>query len=72
MHDHPDQVQIWLTDADIPITMPDGKTQVDHVKAGLARWRNAFSHKGENVSDKPFEYVSVELKGTPAAKTENK
>jgi len=72
MHDHPDQVQIWLTDADIPITMPDGRTQVDHVKAGLVRWRNAFSHKGENVSDKPFEYVSVELKGAPPAKTANK
>jgi hypothetical protein len=42
---------------------------VDHVKAGLVRWRNAFSHKGENVSDKPFEYVSVELKGAPPAKT---
>ena len=72
MHDHPDQVQIWLTDADIPITLPDGRTQVGHVKAGLARWWNAFSHKAENVSDKPFEYVSVELKGAPPAKTANK
>jgi len=72
MHDHPDQVQIWLTDADIPIKMPDGKTREDHVKAGLARWRHAFSHAAENVGDKPFEYVSVELKGAPPAKTANK
>lgn len=71
MHDHPDQVQIWLTDADIPITMPDGKTREDHVKAGLARWRHAFSHAAENVGDKPFEYISVELKGAPPAKTVN-
>jgi hypothetical protein len=28
MHDLPDQVQIWLTDAEIPITMPDGRSQV--------------------------------------------
>jgi beta-alanine degradation protein BauB len=49
MHDHPDQVQIWLTDADIPIKMPDGKTQVDHVKSWACTLEeNLFPHGREH------------------------
>ncbi len=72
MHDHPDQVQIWLTDANVRVNLPDGKTREDHPKAGLVRWRNAFSHTAENIGDKTFEGISVELKGAPPAKNANK
>jgi quercetin dioxygenase-like cupin family protein len=63
MHDHPAQVQIWLTDANVRFTMPDGKAREDHPKAGLVRWVNSFSHGTENIGDKPFDRISVELKG---------
>jgi hypothetical protein len=36
MHDHPDQVQTWLTDADIPITMPTHKLEFENDKAPAA------------------------------------
>ena len=72
MHDHPDQVQVWLTDANIRITLPDGQTSEDHPKAGVARWRSAFSHVAENIGDQLFQEISVELKGPPPATTTNK
>ncbi len=67
MHNHPNNVQILLTDTDNKITTPDGKTTETHGKAGEVRWRPATTHMVENIGDKPFEGILVELKGKPAA-----
>ncbi len=66
MHAHPDSVAIFLTDSHAKFTMPDGKTQDMSVKAGQAQWGAAVKHLPENVGDKPFELILVELKARTA------
>src|SRR5262250_39630 len=63
MHDHPANVAVWLTDEHGKFTLPDGKTQETHKKAGETAWGPAEKHLPENLSDKPLELVLVELKG---------
>jgi beta-alanine degradation protein BauB len=72
-HEHPDWVATALTDVHVKNTFPDGKTEERHLKAGEAQWHAGEKHTVENLSDKPFEVVMVELKGKatkakPAAK----
>lgn len=62
MHEHPPSVVIWLTDEHGKFTLPDGKTQESHKKAGDIAWAPAEKHLPENLSDKPLELVLVELK----------
>ena len=68
MHHHPGSVAVFLTDGQSRFTMPDGKTQDAPVKAGSIQWSEAGKHLPENVGDKPFELILVELKtkGAPA------
>jgi quercetin dioxygenase-like cupin family protein len=68
MHSHPDVVAVFLTDGKVKFTFPDGKTQNADAKAGTAMWTPAMAHLPENVGDKPFEVMVIELKGEPAAK----
>src|SRR5205085_9598911 len=70
MHSHPDSVAIFLTDGDVQFTAPDGKKQPMSVKAGQSQFTPAGVHLPENMSDKPFDLILVELKGkskSPAA-----
>ncbi len=67
MHEHPANVSVLLTDTHNKVTMPDGKTAEFHGKAGDVGWLGAVKHQGENLSDKPFELIQVELKTKPAA-----
>ena len=68
MHSHPASVVVFLTDGKVRFTMADGKTQDMTVKAGTTQWNAATKHLPENVGDKPFEVIIVEMKGKPAAK----
>ena len=68
MHEHPGSVAVYLTDGKAKFTLPDGKTMDAPVKAGTTQWAPAGKHLPENVGDKPFELVLVELKGKPATK----
>ena len=67
MHDHPATVAVTLTDSNIKFTLPEGKTAELHEKAGAALYRDADKHQPENMSDKPFEAILVELKTPKAA-----
>ncbi len=67
MHEHPAYVAVFLTGGHVKLTSLDGKTEERHLKAGEVRWNAAVKHAGENLSDKPFEAIVVELKGKPAA-----
>ena len=69
MHEHPANVVVFLTDADIKFTFPDGKSAERHVKAGQVTSGPAVKHDAENIGDKPIELVQVELK-TGAAGSE--
>jgi hypothetical protein len=63
MHDHPANVAIFLTDGQARFTLPDGKTQDAPVKIGTTEWDGGGKHLPENIGDKPFELILVELKG---------
>jgi quercetin dioxygenase-like cupin family protein len=73
MHDHPDSVVVFLTDLHVRFTLPDGTTQEETGKAGDARFTPAGKHNPENLSNKAFDAILIELKGKaashPAAKT---
>ena len=66
MHGHPSSVAVFLTDAQVKFTLPDGKTDERSGKAGQTLWLDAGKHLPENISDKPFEAILVELKAKPA------
>ena len=67
MHEHPAGVATYLTDSKMKFTFPDGKTADSIGKAGDVVLAPAGKHLPENMSDKPFEAILVELKGKPAA-----
>jgi len=67
MHEHPAAVAVFLSDGDVKFSFPDGKTQESHPKAGSAMWTPAGKHLPENLGDKPFDVMLVELKGKSAA-----
>jgi quercetin dioxygenase-like cupin family protein len=62
MHHHPANVAVFLTDGKGRFTMPDGKTQDLPMKAGTVQWSAGGNHLPENLGDKPFELILVELK----------
>jgi quercetin dioxygenase-like cupin family protein len=62
MHHHPGSVAVFMTDGQTRFTTPDGKTQDVPAKAGSVQWSEAGDHLPENVGDKPFEVILVELK----------
>jgi quercetin dioxygenase-like cupin family protein len=68
MHEHPDAVAVFLTEGKVKFTMPDGKTRDAVVKPGMTQFTPAGKHLPENMGDKPFEVILVELKGKPAGK----
>jgi hypothetical protein len=59
MHDVSPRLVIWLTEARLRDVMPDG-TQHDYQRAaGTVEWVPAQRHAGENLSDKPIEFLAV-------------
>ncbi len=66
-HSHPNNVNVYLTDANVKLTAPDGKSTEVHAKAGAAAWRGATTHIAENIGDKPLEGISVEPKKPASA-----
>ena len=62
MHSHPEGMVIFLSDAKGKFTFPDGKTEDRDFKKGFFSWVPATTHQGENVGDKPFELIQIEMK----------
>jgi quercetin dioxygenase-like cupin family protein len=62
LHSHPDNVSIPLVDSHLRVTNAEGKTTETNGKAGDARYRPALKHAVENIGDKPYEGIIVELK----------
>jgi quercetin dioxygenase-like cupin family protein len=63
MHGHPALIGVMLTDGKIRFTYPDGNSEEVTVTAGQVLAFPATEHLPENIGDKPFEVVAVELKG---------
>jgi hypothetical protein len=55
-------VAIFLTDHHSRHTLPDRKSEELRGKSGEVRYMQAWGHNPENLSDKPFELIAVELK----------
>src|SRR5437762_300295 len=62
LHSHPDNVSIPLVDSHLRVTNAEGKTTESNGKAGDARYRPALKHAVENIGDKPYEGIIIELK----------
>ena len=67
MHEHPNAVAVFLSDLKVKFTFPDGKVQEVVRKTGETLWTPAGKHLPENVGDKSYELILVELK-TPSGK----
>jgi len=67
MHEHPANIVVYLTDVHTKFTLPDGKTEERHAKAGQVFWRAPWKHEVEQLGDKPVEGIQIELKAKPAA-----
>ena len=63
MHAHStDRVTIFLTDQNFQTKDSAGKVATVQHKAGDVAWGTPIEHTEQNLSDEPFEAVSVELK----------
>ena len=62
MHGHPASVVIMVTGGRVRFTYPDGSTEDIDATPGQVMHHAAFDHLPENLGDRPFEAVLVELK----------
>lgn len=65
MHEHPERVVISLRDGHLKRMLPDGNTVEIRHKAKEVTWRPPIKHGGENLSEEPYEEISIEFKGQP-------
>ena len=59
IHDLTPRVVVLLTDQDLKLTFPNGETREEHHRAGETMWVSGQRHAGENLSDKPIEFIAV-------------
>jgi quercetin dioxygenase-like cupin family protein len=63
MHAHPtNRVTVFLTDQNFQSKDASGKTTTGQHKAGDVAWGTPIDHAEQNLSDQPFEAVSIEIK----------
>jgi len=68
MHEHPARVVVFLTDASLDVTLPDGTTRRVERKAETVEAVPPTRHQVKNASTKPFEAVEIELKAPTSAR----
>ena len=68
MHEVPPHVVVWLTDADLELTYPDGRTEVQHARAGEVLWVAVGKHSGRNLGSRPVEFVAIESVTHPGSR----
>jgi beta-alanine degradation protein BauB len=63
MHAHStDRVTVFLTDENFRTKDSTGKVETVEHKAGDVAWGTPVEHSEQNLSDQPYEAVTVELK----------
>jgi uncharacterized RmlC-like cupin family protein len=63
LHEHVlNRVAVYLTGQNFRVVGADGKTETATRSAGDIAWGERVKHQEENLSDKPFEALVVELK----------
>jgi quercetin dioxygenase-like cupin family protein len=63
MHEHKQRVSVYLTDAVVRLTAPDGKAQDSHYTPGLVKWSEPAQHILTNVGKNPVDVIEVEFLG---------
>ncbi len=58
-HDVSPRVVVWLTDAHLELTFPDGTVREESYRAGQTLWVTPERHAGLNLSDRPIEFIAV-------------
>jgi len=58
-HDVSARLVVWLTDARLRDTFPDGRSDDIERAPGAVDWIPAQRHAGENLSDKPIEFLAI-------------
>ena len=58
---------VWLTDAHLRDTRPDGSANETHRRAGEVDWVGVQRHAGENLSHEPLEFLAIVPKAGAAA-----
>ena len=72
MHEVTPRVVVWLTDAQLRDTLADGTTRDMRAKAGQVEWVPAQRHAGENLGDRPVEFLAIIPKGTSSRAAHNR
>jgi quercetin dioxygenase-like cupin family protein len=62
LHGHPPGIAVYLTDAHLRFTYPDGSGEEGYVKAGSTVPTAFEEHIPENLGDGPVEIILIELK----------
>ena len=63
MHEYGlDRLVVYITEQNVRVISPEGKTEVAQYKAGDTSWSGPSKQKVDNLTDKPLEAVIVELK----------
>ena len=60
MHEVPPHVAVWLTDGELKMTYPEGRSEVRRFHAGETLWVALGKHAGENVGAHAMEFVVIE------------
>jgi len=58
---------VWLTDAHLRDTHPDGSANETHRRAATIDWVGVQRHAGENLSHEPLEFLAIVPKAGGAA-----
>ncbi len=67
LHQISPRIVVWLTDAHLRDTFADGKSIELRRSAGATEWVPAQEHSGENLGNKPIEFVAIVPKKKSAA-----
>jgi quercetin dioxygenase-like cupin family protein len=58
-HDVSPRVVVWLTDAHLRLTFPDGAVREERYHAGQTSWVTPERHTGENLEAQPIEFIAI-------------
>jgi hypothetical protein len=59
MHDLTARLVVWLSDADLRDSFADGRSDELRRSAGTIDWVPAERHAGENLTDRPIEFLAI-------------
>jgi hypothetical protein len=66
MHQPPPHLVVWLTPAHLQMTFPDGKSVQAHFSRGQVTWVAAQKHAGENLGERPVDFLAIFVKNAGA------